>query len=89
MSILDQFYNGEIELWRRPPAYHNEIKSIADCVAKYRETLLAELNDSQKELLEKFEDTLLRRCSIDERYSFRIGFSLGVRMTAESFTTET
>lgn len=88
MSILNELYDGEIELWRRPPSYHNEVKSVSDCVEKYRARLLAELNDSQKELFEKFEDTLFRRCSIDERYSFRIGFSLGVRMTAESFINE-
>jgi len=88
MSILDELYDGEIELWRRPPSYHNEVRSIADCAEKYRRKLLAELDDSQKELFEKFEDTMFRRYSIDERYSFRIGFSLGVRMTAESFTGE-
>ncbi len=68
MSILDELYDGEIELWKRPPSYHNEVRSVARCVEKYREKLLAELNDSQKELFEKFEDTLFRRHSIDERY---------------------
>ncbi len=88
MSILDELYDGEIELWKRPPSYHNEVSSIASCVEKYREKLLAELNDSQKELFEKFEDTQFRRYSIDERYSFRLGFCLAVQIMAESLTTE-
>ena len=88
MSILNELYDGEIELWRRPPSYHNEVKSIANCVEKYRAQLLAELNDSQKELFEKFEDTLFRRHSIDERYTFRLGFCLAARLMAETLTTD-
>lgn len=88
MSILEDLYNGEVAAYQRPAAYWKEVENVVERIDKLREKLRESMTEPQQELLEKLEDTLLERYSIEERYVFIIGFRMAARIMAEALAEE-
>ena len=82
-KILEKLWNGEI--------YPNEIRfkktkevdQIIKRIADHHDNLWATLSDSQKDLLERFDDCYTELEAINERDTFIYGFKLGARIAFE------
>ena len=60
-----------------------ETKELMGYVADHHDTLLKELADKQKEILEKFDDCYAELMDINERKIFVYAFRLGARIAIE------
>jgi hypothetical protein len=59
------------------------MKQLMEYMARHHETLLATLNDEQKETFEKFDDCWSEYASLAEKSIFVYAFKLGARVTFE------
>ena len=57
-------------------------------MGKNRDKLATTFTDQQKELLEKYDDTINEMHSLAEEAAFHCGFSLGVRLVMESVSIQ-
>jgi len=86
MKLLEDLYsNAELTSVLRPASYWQELRGIGERRERSRNKLTAELNPSQIKLLEAYEEIMNEAGSIEDRYTFIIGFRLGVRMISECF----
>ena len=56
---------------------------------KNRDKLTDTFTDQQREMLEKYGDTINEMHSLSEQAAFQYGFSLGVRLMMESVSIQT
>ena len=87
-SILEELFYGNVcpnTDCRRPD---KETKELMGYIADHHETLLKELDDKQKEVLEKFEDCYSELTAISERDVFAYAFRLGMRIAIESLVSD-
>jgi len=86
-SILEAFAYGNINpdvgTVKKGSQYERAIKTISDC----EEKLLSILDGEPKELLIRFSSAQLEANAITNVDKFIYGYSLGVRMTMEVFTS--
>lgn len=54
-------------------------------MGKNRDKLTATLTDQQKELHEKYDDTINEMHSLAEQSAFQYGFSLGIRLVRKAY----
>ena len=60
-----------------------EMKQLMGYMARHHETLLATLNDEQKETFEKFDDCWSEYASLAEKSIFVYAFKLGMQFAIE------
>ncbi len=85
MNILEELYYGNI----RPTVNCGKDSPLAelDCLCeKNKENLLKTLNDSEKEIFEKFTGLQDEMDGIAHYQKFTYGFKLGVLLVAEALT---
>lgn len=85
MKLLEEIYYSDMNGGNRPASYWQERREVGERREQYRAELLDGLDNSQKELFQKFEKYFSDTAMIDERYSFFSGFRLAVRMITECF----
>ena len=80
-SILEELWYGNIEPHEEIPV-NNQFLSL---MGRNRERLEETLTEKQKELLEKYDESLNEMHSAQEIEAFTYGFRLGARLVTEAF----
>ena len=85
-TILDLWYGNT-----DPQEHKNDdprIKDLLKLVARNSSELSNSLNENQKELLEKYSDTVYELHTLNERSIFVYAFRLGMRLAFEVLSDE-
>ena len=82
-SILEELWYGNICPETDSRTTTPEMKQLMEYMARHHETLLATLNDEQKEIFEKFDDCWSEYASLAEKSIFVYAFKLGMRLAIE------
>ena len=82
-SILEELFYGNICPSTDCRRTDKETQELMGYVADHHETLLEELTDKQREILEKFDDCYSELTGINERDIFIYAFKLGMRIAIE------
>lgn len=88
MTLLENLWYGNIdpqEVFLEQDRYYKKLLSLLN---RNRDELSSTLTDSQKEVLDKYNDVSNEMHAISEQSAFRYGFCLGVRLMMESVTTQ-
>ena len=85
-SILEELFYGNICPNTDCRSHDKETKQLMGYIADHHDNLLSTLNDQQKELLEKFDDSYNELTDINEREIFSYAFKLGMRIAIEVLT---
>ena len=88
MTTLEDLWYGNIRPIENFIEGNMEYKGLLRLVSKNREVLESELSPKQLDLLEKFNLSVNEMNAISETSAFQYGFSLGVRLMAESIAVE-
>ena len=88
MTVLEDLWYGNIIPWEKFVKDNAELKSLLSLAGKNYDKLTADFTEKQKEMLEKYKDTLCEMNSFTEQAAFKYGFSLGVRLMMESMMTK-
>ena len=83
-SILEELFYGNVCPNTDCRSTGKETKELMGYVADHHDTLLKELTDKQKEILEKFDDCYNELTDINEREIFVYAFRLGARIAIEA-----
>ena len=86
MQILEELYYGNIRPDIRFYGKDSPFVELARLREKNREKLLESLNESEKEIFEKFTDAQAEIDSIVRYEKFTYGFRLGALLMADVFT---
>ena len=88
MTLLEDLWYGNIRPIENFIEGNMEYKDLLRLVSKNREVFESELSPKQLDLLEKFNLSVNEMNAISETSAFQYGFSLGVRLMAESIAVE-
>lgn len=80
-SILEELYYGEL----RPAERRRTSSALYDRCGEACDRLCGSLDEGQKKLFLRFEECINARSSREDCQAFALGFSLAVRLLAESF----
>lgn len=83
MSILEELFYGNVCPNTDCRSRSKEAKQLMTYIADHHDNLMSTLTESQKELLEKFDDCSAELTDITERELFIHAFRLGARVTIE------
>lgn len=83
--ILTAIAEGNLRMGTETMEHNSELKSAMNRVCRLGEELSNTLNDSEKELLEKLEDSYAEATQSDSQQSFINGFRLGALVIMEVF----
>ena len=86
-SILEELFYGNICPNTDCRNRDKETKQLMGYIADHHDNLLSNLNDQQKEILEKFDDCYNELTDINEREMFSYAFKLGMRIAIEVLTS--
>ena len=87
-KTIEELWYGNIDPSVKCREITSETKELMEYMAKHHDDLLATLNDSQKELLEKFGDCYAEFTAINECRIFSYAFSLGAKLVIEAMETK-
>ena len=87
-SILEELFYGNICPNTDCRINTKETKELMGYIADHHDTLLAQLNEKQKEIFEKFDDCWDELTGINEREIFVYEFKLGMRIAFEVLSSE-
>ena len=82
-SILEELFYGNVCPNTDYRSKDKETKQLMGYIADHHDTLLKELTDKQKEILEKFDDCYAELTDINEREIFVYAFRLGAQIAIE------
>lgn len=82
-SILEELFYGNICPNTDCRNQDKETQELIRYLADHHSTLVGELTDKQKEILEKFDDCYSELTDINEREIFIYAFRLGMRIAIE------
>ena len=82
-STLEELFYGNICPNTDCRSHNKETKQLMAYIAEHHDTLLSTLTDTQKELLEKFDDCYAELTDINERELFVYAFRLGAKITID------
>ena len=88
MTTLEDLWYGNINPHETFLIQNRQFKRLLSLMGRNRENLTDTLTDLQKELLEKYDDTINEMHALAEQAAFRYGFALGMRLMAESIAVE-
>lgn len=86
MKILEELFFGNIQPDTKFYDKDSPFVQLAKLRERNRESLLATLNENEKDLFEKFTDAQAEIDDITRYQKFTYGFRLGVALMAEAFT---
>ena len=87
-NTLEELWYGNIIPMEHSIGDNAYIKKLINLMGKNRENLLETLNDSQKELLAKYDDTVNEMYAEIEKDAFMYGFRLGGRIVSDTFRND-
>lgn len=87
-NILEELWYGNIIPMEHSVGGNSHIKKLISLMGKNREKLSETLNDSQKELLARYDDAVNEMYAEIEKNAFIYGFRLGIRIVAETFDND-
>ena len=79
-SILEELFYGNICPNTDCRIHDKETKQLMGYIANHHDNLHSNLNEQQKEILEKFDDCHNELTDINEREIFTYAFKLGARI---------
>ena len=88
MTTLEDLWYGNIDPHEAFLSQNRQFKHLLSLIGKNRDKLSVTLTEQQKEIREKYDDTVNELHSIAELSAFRYGFSLGVRLMTESVSIQ-
>ena len=88
-SILEELFYGNVCPNTDCRSNVKETKELMGYVADHHDTLISQLNEKQKEILEKFDDCWDELTDINEREIFVYAFKLGARIAIEVLSSST
>lgn len=83
MSILEEFWYGNIEPADYDASPSKEYKEMLHLISRNEDKLLATMTDSQKELFSRYTDCIREYQTMTECMLFQNSFRLGARMMLE------
>ena len=83
MSILEEFWYGNIEPSEYDASPCREYKELLQLISRNEDKLLASMNDAQKELFSRYTDCVREYQTMAECLLFQNSFRLGARMMLE------
>ena len=87
-SILEELWYGNIIPMEHSIGGNAHIKKLINLMGKNRENLSGTLNDSQNELLAKYDDAVNEMYGEIEKDAFIYGFRLGGRLVSDTFRND-
>ena len=84
MKVLEDLWYGNIIPFESFMKNSRNLKKLVSRIDKDYDNLTDTLSKEQKELLEKYENSVDEMHSVSEQAAFQYGFSLGVRLMVES-----
>ena len=87
-SVLEELFYGNVCPNTDCRSNAKETKELMGYVADHHDTLISQLNEKQKEILEKFDDCWDELTDINEREIFVYAFKLGMRIAIEVLYTD-
>ena len=88
-SVLEELFYGNLCPNTDCRSKEKEVKELMGYIADHHDTLIAQLNEKQKEILEKFDDCWDELTDINEREIFVYAFKLGMRIAIEVLSSNT
>ena len=89
MKVLEEFWYGNLNPSERPFYRQKKTDKVLKLVHQNEEKLLEAMNDSEKELFEKYKACSDEILQITQAEIFRKGFKLGARFIMECFENDT
>ena len=83
MSLLEEFWYGNIESMEYDTSSCKEYKKLLELICRNEEKLKATMTDEQKELFSKYTDCVREYQTITDCLLFQNSFKLGARMMVE------
>lgn len=80
MSILEEFWYGNIEPAEYDASPSREYKEMLQLISRNEDKLLATMTDAQKELFSRYADCVREYQTMAECLLFQNSFRLGARM---------
>ncbi len=87
-NMLEELWYGNIIPMEHSVGGNAHIKKLINFMGKNREKFSETLNDSQKELLARYDDAVNEMYAEIEKNAFIYGFRLGIRIVAETFDND-
>lgn len=84
-SIIDSIYAGEIRPSEDILTQSEELRSLYSQAAEKLEIIRNQLPENQRALLDEYTALKNRICEESAKTGFRMGLSMGVKLTSESF----
>lgn len=84
ISIITQLLNGQIKPFEEIGKNSDEIKELEELITKNLNSLNEELNDKQKDILQKYSECVEEYFNLLIEDSFCVGFSLSTRIFTEA-----
>ena len=88
MTVLEDLWYGNINPNEAILQDDKRFKSLLSLMGKNRDKLSDTLTEQQKEILEKYDDTINEMHYLAEQSAFQYGFSLGVRLMIEGVSIQ-
>ena len=88
-SVLEELFYGNLCPNTDCRSKEKEVKELMGYIADHHDTLIAQLNEKQKEIFEKFDDCWDELTDINEREIFVYAFRLGARIAIEVLSSNT
>ena len=88
-SVLEELFYGNVCPNTDCRSKEKEVKQRMCYIADHHDTLIAQLNEKQKEIFEKFDDCWDELTDINEREIFVYAFKLVMRIAIEVLSSNT
>jgi len=83
MSLLEEFWYGNIDPWEYDASPNEENKELIRLISRNEEKLLATMTEEQKDLFARYTDCVREYQAMAEYLLFQSSFRLGARMMLE------
>lgn len=83
MSLLEEFWYGNIDPWEYDASPNEENKELIRLISRNEEKLLATMTEEQKDLFARYTDCVREYQAMAEYLLFQNSFRLGARMMLE------
>lgn len=88
MTTLENLYYGNIFPADKEIKYGSEYSKLLNLSVRNEDKLVPTLSKEQKIIFEKYKDCINEMTGIAEKEAFVQGIKLGIKITAESFLTD-
>ena len=88
-SVLEELFYGNLCHNTDCRSKEKDVKELMGYIADHHDTLIAQLNEKQKEIFEKFDDCWDELTDINEReiivYAFRLGANIAIDILSADY----